>query len=283
MRQFLIVLALLLTACAKQKAENEAQVDSIQASVEGGITTVSALVDDQAGSAFVATVKPSPYLYAEKLFEQILPKAYAVSCARAIEQSCNAGIKQISFSSCDLPRGAKFSGRIQLEYTDASCSMANTGDSVARTYDYDISGPYGGMVLSVTSTGGGGRLTKTADGWNAEILGKNKVLTWRGKEMMNLDISTPEPLAITGSLQRNGRVISSGSYRVVHNLAGFTALYEPHDLAYTATCCHPVSGSLNVTYSGSVNGTGTVSFNGCGSATLVRDGQSREIELNYCE
>jgi len=278
-----LTLAALLTACGKQKVDSDTELNAISASLEGGITSVSAVIDDQAGSNFTASQKASPYQYAEKLFEQILPSAYAASCLRAFDQACNNGVKLFSTASCDLPRGWKFSGRVQLAYNSVNCSMSNTGDQVTRTYDYDISGPYGGMVLAVTSDGGGGRLTKTAAGWTAEILGKHKVLTWRGQQKMNLNISTPAPINITGSLQRNGRVVDGGSYQVIHNLAGFTALYEPHNLTYTGACCHPISGSLDVTYTGSINGSGSVTFNGCGSATVVRNGQSQDVELNYCE
>ena len=279
----LILASILATACARQKADAEGELNGLNSSVEGGITSVNAVIDEQAGASFAASEKPSPYFYAEMLFEQILPKAYAVSCARAFDQACNNGVKQIAFASCDLPRGFKFSGRIQMDYNTTSCSMSNTGDQVVRTFDYDISGPYGGAVLAVTSDGGGGRLTKTAPGWTAEILGKHKVLTFRGKQKMNLNISTPSPINITGSLQRNGRVVDGGSYQVVNNLAGFTALYEPHNLTYTSACCHPISGTLNVTFTGLVIGTGSVTFNGCGSATLNRNGVDQEIELNYCE
>jgi hypothetical protein len=277
----LILTATLLTACAKQKAESDSTVNAVNASVEGGITTVDALVDDQAGSTFAASLRSSPTLYAEKLFNQILPPAYAVSCARAIDQSCSAGERQISFSSCDLPRGHRFSGWIKLNYSSATCSLANTGEQVTRTYDYDISGPYGG-VLSVTSDGGG-RLTKTAGGWSVEILGKHKELTFRGRKLVDLSISTPTALQVTGSLSRQSRVINSGSYQVVHNLAGFTAVYVPQNLTYESSCCHPVSGSLSVTFTGSVTGSGSVTFNGCGQASLTRNGQTQDIGLNYCE
>lgn len=70
-----------------------------------------------------------------------------------------------------------------------------------------VDGPYGG-VLAVTSEGGGGRLTRTATGWIAEILGKRKVLTHRARELMNL--STPQAIEITGSLGRSSRVVNSG-------------------------------------------------------------------------
>jgi hypothetical protein len=152
---------------------------------------------------------------------------------------------------------------------------------VTRTYDYDISGPYGG-VLSVTSDGGG-RLTKTAGGWSVEILGKHKELTFRGRKLVDLSISTPTALQVTGSLSRQSRVINSGSYQVVHNLAGFTAVYVPQNLTYESSCCHPVSGSLSVTFTGSVTGSGSVTFNGCGQASLTRNGQTQDIGLNYCE
>ncbi len=281
----LIALMLMLTvsACAKQKEEEDLNVNAEASSLEGGVTSLNAIIDDEAGSSFAAYSKPNAYEYAEKLFSTVLPQAHAVSCMRAFDQGCNAGVKSYSTSSCDLPRGAKFSGFITLTYSDASCSMATTGDFVNRTYDYDIAGPYGGAVLSVTSDGGGGKLTKTAGGWSAEILGKKKILTWRNREVMNLNISTPQPIDITGTLGRASRVVNSGQLQVVHNLAGFTALYEPVNLTYNNSCCHPIAGTLNVTYSGAIIGTGSVTFNGCGSATIVRNGQSQDVRLNYCE
>lgn len=278
-----VLLMLTVSACAKQKEEENLNVNPESSSLEGGITSLDAIIDDQAGSAFAAYSKPSTYEYAEKLFSLAVPQAYAVSCMRAFDQGCNAGVKTYSTSSCDLPRGVKFSGFITLTYSNASCSMASTGDFVNRTYDYDISGPYGGAVLSVTSEGGGGKLTKTAGGWSAEILGKKKILTWRNREVMNLNISTPQAIEITGTLGRANRFVNSGQLQVVHNLAGFTALYEPVNLTYKNSCCHPIAGSLNVTYSGSITGSGSVTFNGCGSATIVRNGQSQDVTLNYCE
>ena len=286
MKRLNLVLALsLLVAigCGKKEEESEPSINSINSSAEAGITAVSGVIDDQAGSTFAASTKPSPYHYAEKLFHLALPQAYAVSCARAVDQSCSSGVRSVSFSSCDLPRGAQFSGQITLTYSDSGCSMASTGNSVTRTYDYDISGPYGNSVLAVTSEGGGGRLTKTAGGWNLEILGKRKILTWRGREIMNHSISTPSPIQITGGLTRASRVVNSGSFQVVHNLAGYTATYVPNNLTYSGTCCHPISGSMSVTYTGSVTGSGSITFNGCGQGTLIKDGVSQDLELNYCE
>ncbi len=275
----ILFLATTVVACAKTKDSAEISVNSENAAVEGGITTLNALIDDQAGSSFAAHRAKSPV---EKLFSLAIPEAYAASCSRALNQACNAGVKYYETASCDLLRGVQFSGFINLAYSNASCDMSANGDSVTRTYDYDISGPYGG-VLAVTSEGGGGRLTRTATGWTAEILGKRKVLTYRSREVMNLSISTPQPIEITGTLGRASRVVNSGSFQVVHNKAGFTALYQPSNLTYNNSCCHPVAGTLAVTYSGSISGSGSVTFNGCGSATLVRNGQSQDVQLNYCE
>jgi len=77
--------------------------------------------------------------------------------------------------------------------------------------------------------------------------------------------------------------MNGGSLEVNHNLAGFTAIFTPSNLQWSAGCCHPVAGSLAVTYSGSKTGTATVSFNGCGSATVNQDGQSQAVEFSYCE
>jgi hypothetical protein len=170
--------------------------------------------------------------------------------------------------------------------------MASTGNTVTRTYNLEISGPRGGKInhssdnrsdYRGTSYGGGGRLVKTAAGWDLSVLGRNSVLSFRGKNIFDVSVRTITPMNITGSLSRAGRVVNGGQLEVNHNLAGFTSVITPTNLQWSNTCCHPISGSLAVTYSGSKTGSATVSFHGCGSASVNQGGQTSVIQMSYCE
>lgn len=281
-----------LVACG-QKKTNSSDLENMQVSLEAGVTAVNAAADDQAGSSYAKT---SPFERKNAIVsigDWLLPKSYAASCSRAALEPCMSGVKSESFSSCDLPAsGRSLDGSVTLTYSNSSCNLA-VGDSVTRTYDFTISGPYGGRLhissanatdFSGNTYGGGGILTHTgSNAWSIQVLGKHAELSVGGRTLMDLQMRTLSDLSITGSLTRSGRVVDGGSFEVAHNLAKFTATYSPHNLTWTAFCCHPVSGTLSVSYAGSLSGSATVIFNGCGSATIEKDGLSRDVSLNYCE
>lgn len=283
----------LLSSCGKKLSDTEDSVNSTEASVESGLAVVNGILDDQAGSSYAAMtpMKSSP-IYVT-LLRLAMPEAQAIACSRPVVQTCQSGIKSMTYNSCDLASTLfKMSGTIELSYSQSDCSLSATNSSVTRTYNVDITGPRSG-VLSVTSNsstdynnfsyGGGGRLTKTASGWNLEILGKHKSFVRNGKQLFNVSMRTTSPWQVSGSIARGSRVISTGALEINHNIAKFTTLVTPVNLQYSSVCCHPVSGSLNLTFSGSKSGTATVTFNSCGVATLVENGQSSALELSYCE
>jgi len=286
----ILVLLLTLTACAEKKAEDS--YDELEASVESGVTVIDGLADDQSNGAFASNRKTAE-TYAYEIQNLLLPQAWAASCSRAATAPCVSGVKSESYVSCDLPYSSrKLSGLNTLTYSDAACGLSNNGDQVERTYDLTLTGVAGGdlHISSASHTdyrgnsiGGGGRLTKVSGGWQVEVMGKNKSFVRNGREWFNVSARTTAPVAITGSLSRASRVVNGGSYEVIHNKAKFVAAYTPSNLTYSSACCHPISGTMSVAYSGSVNGSGLVTFNGCGSATLEKDGLSRQITLNYCE
>jgi hypothetical protein len=156
-----------------------------------------------------------------------------------------------------------------------------------------IVGPRGGTVTNASSTssdytgasyGGGGRLTKTASGYDLDILGKHKSLTYNSKSIFNISIRTLSTMQVTGGLSRSSRTLNGGQLQINHNLAKFTATIVPTNLQYSNTCCHPISGSLALTYSGSKTGSATITFSsGCGVASKTENGQSSQVELSYCE
>lgn len=288
------LLCLQLLACGKKNEESaDSNVDSDEAVSESAVTALSGSLDDQAGSSFAYRSNSKIDRVTETLQLLFLPTAVADACIRAVDQACVAGVRSTTFSGCTGGLGLfSRNGSVTLTYSDASCALALNGDSVTRTYDYTISGPRGG-VLSTSSDnstdyngntyGGGGRLTVTASGWDLEVLGKHKVLSRNGNEKFNISMRTTSPIGVSGSLGRASRVLDGGSFEINHNLAEFTATFTPSNLTWNNTCCHPVSGSLSVSYSGSKTGSATLTFTSCGQAELDKDGVTKSIELNYCE
>ncbi len=284
---------LALVACAKKQEQTAStSVDPVEASVESGITLLQGVADDQSGNSYALKMSAPASVW------QLLLKsdeAVAFSCGRAVDQACSGGVKTASFSQCDLPYSrATLNGSITLTYSDAGCSLSALNSTVNRTYDLSFNGPRGGLLTLKSamsndyrggaSYGGGGKLTKTASGFDLEILGRHSDLSYRGRPLVDVSVRTLQPVAINQVL-RNGRTMNGGQIEVNHNLAQFTAVFSPNNLQWSNNCCHPVSGTMAVAYSGSKTGSATVSFSSaCGSATVVdQDGQSTEVTLSYCE
>jgi hypothetical protein len=289
-----ILLAMLIglsfLGCGKKNAADDETLNAVEATVESGVSMISGLSDDQSGTSYASKSETAP----KNIWQLLLgEKAYADNCTRAIFQSCVSGVKTTDFDSCQIAGTLRsITGNVTLSFSDSGCSMASVGNSVNRTYDLDISGPRGGVVSITSATnadyngnsyGGGGVLEKTSGGWEIEILGRHSALSKNGRQFFNISTRTLSNVQITGSLDRSNRVVNSGQIEVNHNLAKFTALFQPNNLTWTSSCCHPVSGSLGVTYSGSKTGTATVTFNGCGTAELDEDGQKTDLTLSYCE
>ena len=287
MKNTLLLLPLvLLAACAQQKAAGVADVDPTTAAVESATTIVSGVTDDQSGSSY-AMISPN---WKQQI---LLPAAFASSCMRPIYSSCVAGVRSDSFSDCSLgASNFSMSGSAALTYSTSTCDLSSVGSNVTRTYDVQIDGPHGGS-LSIssntasdyrgTSYGGGGKLTVTNAGWNLDILGKHKILTYKNTTLYSVSVRTLAPMTISGSLSRGSRLVTSGQLEVNHNIAGFTGVFVAQNLQWSNSCCHPISGGFNVTWSGTKTGTATVTFQGCGQAQVNENGQTRNIELSYCE
>ncbi len=286
----LLLLGFLVTQCNPKDNADSSANEALTTSVEDAVTTMSAVLDDQEGEGYAVNSQKS---YPEILDEILFPKAYAAGCVRPVFKVCNNGSKSSVFQDCSLFNGQVLaSGQIDLDYSENDCSMDVVGNQVARTYNYELVGPRNGQ-LTVSSEvhtdytgatiGGGALLTRTASGFDLDILGKHKVFTRNGRERLDRSIQTLSPLEIAGGLERSVRRITNGQLQVSHNKAEFTAIYTAQDLRWSSSCCHPVSGSLSVDYTGSREGSATVTFGSCGRATLEKDGESHELAFSYCE
>ena len=282
----LLILSFFLVSCAQKKAGLDTAVDPEAAVIESATSLISGMADDQVGSSFAVRTPNWKQ-------EALLPIAFASGCSRAVYNTCQSGIKSEDYLNCS-PGLSNFTlnGNVTLTYSNSICDMTSIGSSVTRSYDVNLSGPRGGE-LNISSSikadytgnnyGGGGRITVTNSGWNLDVLGKHKTLNFKNKTLYSVSARTISPLVITGSLSRASRVINAGQLEVNHNLAKFTAVFSPQNLQWANSCCHPIGGSLNVVWSGSKTGTASVTFQGCGQAQVNENGQTKDIELSYCE
>lgn len=284
---FLIFAASVFSACAPQEETITLSMDSDAVVIDSAASLLGGVADEQDGASYSMST-PVPWKS-----QALIPIAYASSCSRPVYNSCMAGVKSESYVNC-VPGLTSFTlnGTATLTYSNGTCSLSSIGSSVTRTYNLTLQGPRGGTV-SLTSNskadyngnsyGGGGRLTVTGAGWNMEILGKHKSFVFKTLNLYDVSMRTLSPINVTGSLSRASRVLNSGQLQVNHNNAGFTALLTPQSLGWNNSCCYPVSGSLGVTFSGSRSGSATVSFPSCGQARVTENGQSKDIQLSYCE
>lgn len=284
-----------LVGCRQEEEASDSYSSDVQAdALESAVTMVQGQADDATGGTFALQTKSSASRYA--IAEAILfSQADAANCGRAYSQACAVGVKSISYTNCSIGSAFTLSGSVTLTYSNNSCAL-NIGENVVRTYDHSISGPRGGAIQTTsalrsdyrgTLINGGGRLERTgAAAWQIEVLGKHKIGTRNGRTLFDVSARTTTPIALTGTLDRSGRTVSSGAIEINHNRAQFTTVYSVaagQPLIWNSNCCHPVSGQLNATYTGSLTGSGSITFNGCGTAQLSKDGSNRTLSLGYCE
>lgn len=196
--------------------------------------------------------------------------------------ACSAGVRTETFSSCTFGR-ATVDGSVTLTFSDtAGCTLAAAGDSVNRSADFTVTGPYGG-TLTVTSPGGQ-TLTRTVTGFEFAVPGMERLLTGpRGTALFDISTETTTPLSITGS-SRHDFTIVSGALLVTHHLAGYSVTLTPENLTWTSSCNCAVSGKLT----GKVNGghadgdSATITITGCGTAEVDIAGDTESVIMDRC-
>lgn len=289
---FILILSFSIS-CAKNEDEQVSAENAIADSVEAAITSIAGASDEQANETIASLQQPKWY----KTWELLNPisLSYAAICSgRAFSQSCISGVKTKSYQDCTIGTSSfRLNGDVSLSYSDsANCDLDTTGESVTRNYDTTRTTAWGAQLRTYSDNhtdfenntyGGGGKLTRTDNGYELEILGKHKSRTSaRGRSSLDISIRTTSPISMD-QLARHNRTVNGGAIVIAHNLAQYKVTLEPSNLSYISSCCYPVSGTLNVTYTGSISGSGTVTFSSCGQATVSRGADSYNIEFYSCE
>jgi hypothetical protein len=237
------------------------------------------------GFAYVAPLRRPELMrgsVGERLLEALLPAAHATGCWSIGFSACANGVRERDFGNCTLG-SAELAGSATLTFSNDTCSLANTGDSVTREAEFTLTGRRN-ATLRVSSEGGGQIVTRTATGWSYRVLGMHRVMTTAaGRTFFDIETRTLADIGVTGS-SRSTRVVSGGELEVRHNLAKYTTVLAPNELAWSATCNCPVSGTLSGT-STSDDGeakTASIAITGCGRATVTIGDESRDLTFDRC-
>lgn len=297
-----VVTSVSATGCGKK---NDLDADDAYLVADSAVSSVNGALNDseQANS------------YALRRGFEIIPTAYAASCglsrfSPAVGGNCNStsdGKTVVAnFASCTAGRSDEFTfdGQVALAFdSNATCNqwLSGTGlptsGSVTRTTTNFTRANPGGSSVSVSSanhvnyagsTIGGGATTAFGSGTRTlTISGLHRIRTSSaGRTVFDHSVTTTAPIVVSGTRLGGNRVISSGTVKVDHNLAKFSSTASLAGLAWNASCCHPISGSVTFALAGKETGSITVDYASgtCGEAKVTKDGDFLgTLELPGCE
>ena len=271
------------TGCRKQGAD---EADQIGASVGEAMASLDESVAGGAATAMLPYRRTPDVLRGplwRRAMDTAIPSAYAASCWQTSFSACNAsGVRTRDFGDCTIG-AATLTGSVDLTFTQPACVVATAGDAVTRTADFTLTGLYGG-TLEVTSPGGGQTLTKTADGFNYSVGGMERVLTGAGgHQLFDIATHTTAPIVVTGSSRADLQIVS-GSFVIVHKLAGYSVTLTADHLTWTSSCNCASSGTLTGTVAGGKHDgkSASVTITACGEADVTIDGDTESVSLDRC-
>lgn len=294
----LILLSFLTLSSCGQKADDTITTttptlqteSSNEYLLETGLGTITRLIDDQTGEAFVAKHKFD-------IYSLLLPSAIAdTTCQRLVTQPCSNSIRYLEYNGCSVGNKT-MTGAVSLTYSSASCNLSSDNDVVTKTTNnVTLTGPYGGSIITTSSNNGspdylsrlyqGGSSLKrnSLSNFSLTILGEHSGLLVNNSVRASVSVKTNSDVIITNGLSRGNRQLDSGAVEINHNIAKFSMVLVPTNVRYQANCCHPVSGNIRATFSGAKTGSLNYTFAGCGSGTVTSEstGATAGFVLSNC-
>lgn len=205
----------------------------------------------------------------------------------AVNPSCVNDLRTYSFNSCSS-QNQLVSGVVNVQYNSpAACAAAAAGNIAVgtsltqSTSQLALSDSSGITTLTSdartnyrgTTVGGGESVVVTgAQAYSLSIAGYTRSRTTvSGGSIFEHSVHTLLPLTVTGTAASHNRTIQAGRFIVDSNFSRYSADISVSNLAYTANCCLPVSGTVTATVSGSINNTMTITFGGgnCGAVQVT--------------
>lgn len=288
-----LILSLLVTSCGLEPYETE----PLEEGVEALVTSLSGFADELSNERSIPKA-----LFLKSLNENNYQTFSSIpTCPRAKASTCKRGIRSTSYSSCGNSKVSS-SGSLKLQYSNQSCKILSTGDSVNKYinevthrgvrnnnlklsskthYNYENNLIQGGITATM----------RPDDSYELVVLGMkkelrspvNNQLTYYSIESTQRSILSNENNLL--SFSRNGRKLTGGEFVIYNNIEQFKAIMQPADLKWRSGCCHPVSGSIQIKYEGRKTGSALAVFsNTCGQFQYAENGsEPSTLEIEYCE
>jgi len=280
-KTLLIVTLAASSACAGGVSSSDTQL-------AGGVGDAMASLDETAAGSQTARLElpfqSAPALLApgfgRRIMDALFPKAYGDVCWLEGFSICAAGVETRTLSDCAIGPLA-LNGTVTLTWSDSACILTTSGDTVTRTGDFTVS-DYQGATLTISSSGGGQELIDDGTAYSYKVLGMERVATTAsGAKLFDISTSTTADIGVSG-VSRATRVVNGGTLSIQHNLLHYGVALAPDNLAWSADCNCPVSGSLSGELNGDASGSYTLEMTGCGTAKLTVDGKTASIQLDRC-
>jgi hypothetical protein len=299
---FVLFVALTLISCGKKDEADESFSEIVTAGIAG-------LANQTESNGTVTTyLKPTITESAMALFKEIftVPSAFAEGgyCPTVRFAECDSsGAVELIYDNCSGGI-ATWKGSQKLQFSSLAVCEARTGvrgvptsGNVLRTFGGSLESNPTAITLAnreivLDSSLGGTFVEFSLDSDSvakrtATIRGVNLVgrRVSDKKVFWNQTMTTAEDKPIVISDTGANKQIVSGELVVQHNLANFigrTEIQSP--LTFSANCCHPTGGSIQITFEGSKSGSQTLRYSeSCGQAELVaEDGSEASLLLRHC-
>jgi len=212
----------------------------------------------------------------------LLPSAHAATCWGQAFSACTASVRTKDFGGCTLGRST-LTGTVTLTFSEPTCLLLRSGAAVTRTADFTLTGPRD-ATITVSSPGGGQKVTRTQDGYTYTVLGMERVgKDAKGKTLFDIATRTTEDLVVVG-LTRGERELKSGKLVVEHKVAGYSTTLQPEGLKWNGSCNCPVSGKLTGSIAGGKHDgkSASIEFTSCGSGNVTLDGEVTPVAFDRC-
>ncbi len=259
------------------------------------VNLLNGIVDDLAGSAFLADASVDQWFRMKNLFAR--SPASAACPARVATQACAANTRSITYMSCTSDGGlSTLAGTVVANYVDTgggtTCALDAAGKSVTRVAELTMVSSAG--TATVTSAnridfrgqvfGGGATLTKRGDGaFDLTVPGVSRVYRDETDATVNYEISMRSvgstPAVLSEDLARGVRSLRGGSFEISEKASRSLATLTAVDVKWgVGTCCYPTSGSfegsMKIGNAAALDGLRIEFSSTCGQATIRAPGMT---------
>lgn len=273
------------TVATTDVEETAQQVGDAMAAIDESGGSGGTIADLELNEKTLRRLSPANFL--ESIQDKLISDSYAATCALSSTfGTCSANTITRTFGGCTIG-SATLTGTVTLTWGGASssCVMAAASDYITRSPSFSLTGRRGATLTSVKTGTFGQKITWSSGSGASTVFsftndGIRRLFTaTSGAITYDFTTTTTSAITITGT-SRASRTLSGGGLRVTNNLTSVICDYVPTNVAWSATCSCPSSGS----WAGSCTDgkTTTITMTGCGTATYTLGSDTQSVSFDRC-